>query len=111
MSPDRDQLLDPLQAGADWEEFPEPERCEICGNLLRNHWRGRPCLEDAVPVRLYAWGGTTGFHDYQLPSGEVVALHDEDDFIFLPDGTGLAKLQSIQRSREVVKAERKGFRP
>ena len=28
----------------DWE-FPPPPVCEVCGKLLRNHWRGRPCLK------------------------------------------------------------------
>jgi hypothetical protein len=29
----------------DWE-FPPPERCEVCGELVRNHWRGKPCLKE-----------------------------------------------------------------
>lgn len=28
----------------DYWEWPEPPTCGECGRLLREHWRGRPCL-------------------------------------------------------------------
>src|ERR1035437_8182218 len=76
---------------SDWE-YPEPEMCH-CGNLVRDHWRQRPCLEEQImatglelkirqisDLRLTMWPESSEFNMVQVDHNFGTLLEEAGEF-------------------------------